>query len=108
MESTFRIVHPGMEQVPDLESKSATAKPKYTLARRLPAAAPFEGKKLALLDNSKVNARELFEAIAERLKHLGIGEVRSWRKRHAGETGASHIAQIVAWKADLVLTGLGD
>jgi len=108
MESIFRIVHPGLEDDPASAAKAAPLKRRHPLAPRLPAAAPFQGKKLALLDNSKVNARELFVALAERLKPLGISEVRSWRKRHAGETGAPHIAQIADWKADLVFTGLGD
>ena len=105
MESTFKIVHPGIEVAPE---SARSAKPKHALAQRLPAVRSFEGKKVALLDNAKVNARELFEALARRLKPLGVTEFRSWRKRHAGESGAPHIAQIVAWEADLVLTGLGD
>jgi len=108
MDSVMRIVHPGMEDEPESKERTASTKPQFALARRLPPQASFEGKKIALLDNAKVNARELFEALAERLKPLGISEIRSWRKRHAGETGAPHIAQIVEWKADLVLTGLGD
>lgn len=108
MDGVMRIVHPGMEEIPESKERITTAKPHFALARRLPPQASFEGKKVALLDNAKVNARELFNALAERLKPLGISAVRSWRKRHAGETGAPHIAQIVDWKADLVLTGLGD
>ena len=31
-----------------------------------------------------------------------------FRKRHAGESGAAAIADILKWQPDLVLTGLGD
>lgn len=110
MTASTLIVHPGLEDPgldPTLErvKKPAMNRP---LTNRLPDASALVGKRLALLDNSKVNARELFEALAERLKKMGVADVRRWRKQHAGTDGTPLIKEIIAWKADLAITGLGD
>ncbi len=96
MNASITVLHPGVETPKD-------AKPQ--LARRLSSLA---GKRVALLDNSKVNAGTLLAAVAERLKSLGIGETRAWKKQHASHTGEHLFPELLAWKPDLVLTGLGD
>lgn len=112
MGSTLLIVHPGVEDPASDPTVEAVRKPaagaSRPLAARVGNVAALRGKRLALLDNSKVNARELFEALAERLRSMGVAEVQRWRKQHAGTDGMPLIREILAWKADLAITGLGD
>ncbi len=109
MKDTLSILHPGVETAPVVSTSAAAARAlRNGLAPRLGGENALRGRRLALLDNTKVNAAELLNAIATRLQAHGIAEVRSWRKRHAGESGASVIPDIVKWRPDLVLTGLGD
>jgi nucleotide-binding universal stress UspA family protein len=114
MKNTLSVLHPGVETGPVVvvPAKDASAKTAKTagsgLAARLSHAQGLRGRRVALLENTKVNAAELLTALAKRLAAHGIGEVRMFRKRHAGESGAAAIADILKWQPDLVLTGLGD
>ena len=112
MKNTLSVLHPGVETGPvaiPVPAASVKARaPGSGLAARLSHAEGLRGKRVALLDNTKVNAAELMTALAKRLAAHGIGEVRMFRKRHAGESGAAAIADILKWQPDLVLTGLGD
>ena len=94
--TSLTILHPGIET-------ARAARPQ--LAPRL---ASFEGRRLALLDNGKVNAGTLLTAVAARLKSLGVAETRAWKKQHAAQGGDKWFPEIFAWEPDLVLTGLGD
>lgn len=96
MNATLTILHPGIETARE-------AKPR--LAARL---ATLQGKRVALLDNGKVNAGVILAAVAARLKRLGIGDVRAWKKQHAAQSGEKLFPELLGWKPDLVLTGLGD
>jgi hypothetical protein len=99
MKNTLTVLHPGLETQP-----APKALPR--LASRL---ASLKGKRLALLDNGKVNAGAVLAALAKRLKDRhGVAEVRAWKKRHAGETGAGIIPDLMKWRPDLALTALGD
>jgi len=93
---TITILHPGIE---------AAQESAPVLARRLDT---LQGKRVALLDNGKVNAGVIIAAVAERLRQKGIAEVRAWKKQHAAEGGHKHFPELLAWKPDLVLTALGD
>ena len=110
MNNTMTVFHPGVEDSALANAKGAA--PVWAGQQRVGAPTSllpaFMGLRVALLDNTKVNAIELFQAVARRLETLGIGEIRSWRKRHAGESGSAVIADMMKWKPDLVLTGLGD
>ena len=115
MKDTLTILHPGVEggnaAMPAATSATLPAAP--VAQTREPGTAPrlasFQGARIALLDNTKVNAREFLEAVGRRLQRAhGAAEVRTWRKRHAGETGAAAIAELVKWKPHLALTALGD
>jgi len=98
MTSTLTILHPGIEE--------AQAQNKPQLAVRL---SDFKGKRIALLDNCKINADAILAAVAKRLQTLGAGEVRAWKKpRGASAPGETEIPLIHAWKADLALVGIGD
>jgi len=112
MKNTLSVLHPGVETGPVVTAAPVASvkarMPGSGLAARLSPAQGLRGRRVALLDNTKVNAAELMTAVAKRFEAHGIGEVRMFRKRHAGESGAAAIAEIVKWQPDLVLTGLGD
>ena len=113
MKNTLSVLHPGVETAPVVvPAKAASAIAAKAagsgIAARLSHARGLRGKRVALLENTKVNAAELLTAVAKRLAAHEIGEVRMFRKRHAGESGAVAIADILKWQPDLVLTGLGD
>jgi hypothetical protein len=96
MNATLTILHPGIE---------ASSKTRPRLAPRLKG---LEGKRVALLDNGKVNAGAILAAVAGRLKALGVVETRAWKKQVAAQ-GADHLfPEILDWKPDLVLNGVGD
>lgn len=105
--STMQVLHPGIEAVAS-PAAAATAPNGKRVPRLSKAGGGLRGRKLAILDNGKVNAGEFLDAMARRLQREGLAEVRKWKKRHAGETGAAVIPGLLAWKPDLVLTALGD
>jgi len=97
------LFHPGVEN--GGAGQPATAQATAADAPK----APRTGKlRLALLDNTKVNSIELMDAVARKLGDKIDVEVRRWRKRHAGESGAVVIGEMMGWQPHLVLTGLGD
>ena len=96
MNATLTILHPGIETARE-------AKPR--LAARL---ATLQGKRVALLDNGKVNAGALLAAVAARLQRFGIADVRAWKKQHAAESGEKIIPGLLGWRPDLALVALGD
>jgi hypothetical protein len=96
--NALTILHPGVE------SPSRAAGPALA-----PGHASLEGLRVALLDNSKVNAGNIIAAVARLLQsRYQAGEVRPWKKRHAGSSGAAVIPGILAWKPDIALVALGD
>lgn len=101
MSDTLTVLHPGIEG-PGAAVKAAAN------AAVAAAAGSLKGLRVALFDNTKINADNLFAAIARRLEALGAGPVQMFRKRHAGDSGADKIPGMLAWQPDLVLTGLGD
>lgn len=108
MQETITVLHPGVERAPATDIAARVAQPSAgpALAPRL---ATLAGKRIALLDNAKVNAGTILAALAKRLQvRHGAADVRAWKKRHAGETGAPLIPHLLEWKPDLVLTAIGD
>ena len=107
----FTVLHPAVEAHTPVKNPhdlipegGQTHGPRH-LAPRLSSLA---GKRLALLDNNKVNARELLTAFGEQLKaKFGITEIKMWRKPTSAAP-APFIAEITAWKPDLMLTASGD
>jgi hypothetical protein len=98
MSVTLTVLHPGVEGEDFVHTQPR-------LAARL---ATLQGKRIALLDNGKVNADKVLAALASRLQRLGAGEARVWKKQHAGQTGAPQIKELLRGMPDLVLTALGD
>jgi hypothetical protein len=47
--------------------------------------------------------------VGKRLEaQFGVAETRTWGKPNAGESGQHFFQELLDWKPDLVLTGLGD
>ena len=106
MNETITILHPGIEATPMVGTVVARPVAAPVLAPRL---ATLAGKRVALLDNGKVNAGAILAAIAARLQtKFDVAAVRSWKKRHAGDSGVAVIPGLLAWKPDLALTAIGD
>ena len=104
MKQTITVLHPGIETAADVAAAKAARGPQ--LAPRLSG---LKGKRLALLDNGKVNSGAILGAIAKRLQaRHGVAEVRAWKKRHAGESGAAVIPDLLRWRPELALTAIGD
>jgi hypothetical protein len=106
MNDKLIVLHPGVEaETRPVSAQVASTSAPAGLAPRL---ATLQGKRLALLDNSKVKAKELLMAVGKRLQEqYGIAEVRVWRKP-ASAIPAPFIAEMMGWKPDLVLTASGD
>ena len=67
------------------------------------------GGRLLLIDNSKPKARALMERIAERVRdRLMVNEVEVHTKASAGKALEGDETRMLAARARLVITGLGD
>lgn len=105
------VLHPGVEPpaVEPAEPKAGPSRPLNgapgSLSKRL---ATLRGARVALLDNNKVNARELLAAFVDGLRSAcGIGEVRTWRKPTSAAP-APFVDEIQQWRPDLLLCASGD
>ena len=105
---TIAVLHPGIESTDDAGSAVPGA-PRPAARPLAPRLAALRGRRLALFQNGKVNALEILTAVGRHLagRH-GLAEVRTWGKPNAGESGEHFLAELLDWKPDLVLTGLGD
>lgn len=93
-----RILHPGIEAVVDQTTPAAAA---LRLSR-------LDGARIALIDNSKPNARELLLEVARLLGQRVPGLTsRIWRKQTSAMP-APFLQELLAWRADAVLNGIGD
>lgn len=65
-----------------------------------------QGKRIALLDNSKVNCTPLFDQVHKRLAEQGASVIRLMKPTAGKPVSAEYLAQIQA--CDAMITGLGD
>lgn len=104
------VLHPGVETAETAELR-ASRSGSPNMSRRIglaPRLATLAGKRLALLDNNKVNARELLQAFADRLRQdYGIGECRMWRKPTSAMP-SPFTDEIRQWMPDLLFSASGD
>lgn len=64
---------------------------------------------LALIDNNKPKARVMLQFVAEQLRQrVSIGEVIIFTKPTAGEPIVAPAARDIAFRANLVIAGVGD
>ena len=109
MNQMLTVLHPGVESPADAAPARSPKGPQLAPPQLAARLASLKGRRLALLDNGKVNAGATLAALGKRLKdRYGVAEVRTWKKRHAGETGAAVIPDLMKWSPHLALTALGD
>ena len=74
-----------------------------------PRLADLSGKRVGLIDDSKVNAHELLEAIASVLTgQHGVREVRYHRKPSASRPAKPEVIAEMAAGCDFAIVGVGD
>jgi hypothetical protein len=98
MTDNFIVLHPGIED--------EDVVPKGT--RLAPRLDTLQGRRMALLDNGKINGDVVLAAFARRLKRLGVSEVASWQKQYAGADSPDLIQDLLRWKPDFALGAVGD
>ncbi len=71
--------------------------------------ASLEGKRVALIDNTKFNSDRLLEKIGQLLKsEYGVAETRAWRKKNASVPAHEQIIDEVRKTSDVMVAGIGD
>ncbi len=74
-----------------------------------PRPAALEGKRVALIENTKFNSDRLLEKIGEILKaEYGVRETRMWRKRNSSVPAHEEIIAEVKKTSDVMVAGVGD
>jgi hypothetical protein len=74
-----------------------------------PRPASLEGKRVALIENTKFNSDRLLEKIGQVLKaEYGVAETRMWRKRNASVPAHQEIIEEVRKTSDVMVAGIGD
>jgi hypothetical protein len=83
--------------------------PAVTARTLAPRRAALEGVAVALLDNSKPNARALLERVAAELRaRHGAGEVRVWHKPTASRGADAAVLDEIAASCGVALTATAD
>jgi hypothetical protein len=89
---------------PDYEDDQAEEK--FSPAPRVVPEEPFT---LTIIDNGKPKAKQLLAEVASRLKHrFPIANVEVVSKASAGKPLEADVAQSVAARSRMVITGIGD
>ncbi len=71
--------------------------------------ASLEGKRVALIDNTKFNSDRLLEKIGQLLRaEYGVAEARVWRKKNASVPAHPEIIEEVRKTSDVMVAGIGD
>jgi hypothetical protein len=71
--------------------------------------ASLEGKRVALIENTKFNSDRLLEKLGAVLKaEYGVAETRMWRKRNPSVPAHQEIIEEVRTTCDVMVAGIGD
>ena len=74
-----------------------------------PRPAALEGKRVALIENTKFNSDRLLAKIGELLKkEYGIAEWRMYRKHNSSVPAHAEIIEAITGSADVMVAGIGD
>ncbi len=74
-----------------------------------PRPASLEGRRVALIENTKFNSDRLLQKIGDVLvRDHGAASVRMWRKRNASVPAHAEIIEEVRAAADVMVAGIGD
>jgi hypothetical protein len=75
----------------------------------VPRPASLEGKRVALIENTKFNSDRLLQKIGDILvQEYGAASARMWRKRNASVPAHAEIIEEVRRTCDVVVAGIGD
>lgn len=75
----------------------------------VPRPASLEGKRVALIENTKFNSDRLLQKIGDILvKEYGAAGTRMWRKRNSSVPAHDEIVEEVRKTSDLMVAGIGD
>jgi len=74
-----------------------------------PRVASLQGKRVALVDNTKFNSDRLLQQIGDVLKaEHGVAETRLWRKRNASVPVDDAMLAEIRMTCDAAIAGIGD
>lgn len=74
-----------------------------------PRVASLQGKRVALVDNTKFNSDRLLQKIGDILKaQHGVAETRGWRKRNASVPVDEAAMAEIRQTCDVAIAGVGD
>ena len=75
----------------------------------VPRPGSLQGKRVALIENTKYNSDRLLQKIGEILKsEYGAADARMWRKKNASVPAHDEIIAEVKKTCDVVVAGIGD
>lgn len=75
----------------------------------VPRPATLEGKRVALIENTKFNSDKLLQKVGDILvKEFGAAETRMFRKRNSSVPAHEEIIQEVRRTCDVMVAGIGD
>ncbi len=75
----------------------------------VPRPSSLEGKRVALIENTKFNSDKLLQKIGEILvEEYGAAETRMWRKRNSSVPAHEEIIAEVKKTSDVMVAGIGD
>lgn len=93
----------------ELRLRDPVAGPTGAAFTHAPRVAELTGRRLGLIDNSKMNSDRMLDEIARILAaQYGLSSVARHRKMHSGMTVTPEAAEELAGRCDLVLAGIGD
>jgi hypothetical protein len=74
-----------------------------------PRPTALDGKRVALIENTKFNSDKLLARIGDILKReYGVAEWRMYRKHNSSVPAHAEIVEAITRSADLVVAGIGD
>lgn len=75
----------------------------------VPRPASLEGKRVALIENTKFNSDRLLQKVGEVLvKEYGASGTQMWRKRNSSVPAHDAIIEEVRKSCDVMVAGIGD
>jgi hypothetical protein len=103
--STFtRTEEVAMVELLDPTTEAATQTIAY-----VPRPGSLEGKRIALVENTKFNSDKLLAKIGDILvREYGAGSATMWRKKNASVPAHEEIIEEVRKTCDVVVAGIGD
>jgi hypothetical protein len=92
-----------------IEVLDPTSEPASRTIEYAPRPRSLEGKRVGLVENTKLNSDRLLEKIGQILKaEYGAAETRLWRKRNASVPAHEEIIEELRQSCDVMVAGIGD